>query len=158
MARAVPVSLLCVLLSIPLAAQDSVKDRLRFKLWTDCAPLLLVVDDLPPDAADIGLTRQSVETLVHIRLRAAQIYSTKGGTPYLHVNVSVRGGNHSIVFKFGKNVTDSKYSLLSGYATTWSRENGGTHGENVELLRQSISEFTDEFVDEYLRVNADSCK
>ncbi len=158
MARAVPVSLLFVLLAIPVAAQDSVTDRLRFKLWTDCTPLLLVVDDLPPDAAGIGLTRQSVETLVRNKLRAAQIYSTTGGTPYLHVNVSVKAGDHSIVFKFGKNVTDSKYSLLSGYATTWSRENGGTHGENVELLRQSISEFTDEFVDEYLRVNADSCK
>ncbi len=158
MTRSVSVSLLFVLLAIPVAAQDSVTDRLRFKLWTDCAPLLLVVEDLPPDAVDIGLTRQSIETLVGSRLRAAQIYSTEGGTPYLHVNLSVRGGNHSIVFKVGKNVTDSNYSLLSGYATTWSRENGGTYGENIELLQQSISEFTDEFVEEYLRVNADSCK
>lgn len=158
MTRTISVSLLFILLAIPVAAQDSVKDRLRFKLWTDCAPLLLAVEDLPPDATDIGLTRQSIETLVRSKLSAAQIYSTMGGTPYLHVNLSVRGGDHSIVFKVGKNVTDSNYSLLSGYATTWSRENGGTHGEDVELLLQNISEFTDVFVDEYLRVNADSCK
>jgi hypothetical protein len=158
MTRTASVFLLFVLLSIPVAAQDSVKDRLRFKLWTDCAPLLLVVEELPPDAADIGVTHQSVETLVRSKLRAAQIYSLEGGNPYLHVNVSVKGGDHSIVFEIGKNVTDANYSLLSGYATTWKRENAGSHGENAELLRQSISEYTDMFVDEYLRVNADSCK
>ena len=65
-----------LLLSAPAWAEE-VTDYDRFRLWNDCGPMKLVVENLPKAAADIGLTREAITTAVRSRLRAAHLYSTQ---------------------------------------------------------------------------------
>ena len=57
------------------AAGETLHERIdRFELFTDCQPMGLVVEGVPPDASEIGLTRESIIAAVESRLRAARLY------------------------------------------------------------------------------------
>ena len=63
---------------------EEVSDLDRFQLWNDCRAMNLVVEGLNQDAAEIGLTREAIETAVRSRLRAARLYNADAG-PFLYV-------------------------------------------------------------------------
>ena len=128
----------------------------RFQLWTDCAPVELVVERLTQDAIDIGLTVESLETLVRSRLRSARIYTNNSRSNYLYLKVAVVGRAFSSNLRFNKRVIDT-FSGLSRRAVVWDHEPMGTHGGDAGFIRQFTSESVDVFIDEYLRVNAESC-
>ena len=71
-----------------LAAGNSSHDC--FQLWSACPPLDLIVEGLPEDAEEIGLTRERIQTAAESRLRAARLYDAEAGH-YLYVNVNVVG-------------------------------------------------------------------
>ncbi len=48
--------------------------------------------------------------------------------------------------------------MLENTATTWGVGSTGTHSRNPNFILSSVSQHTDKFIDEYLRVNADACK
>ena len=60
----------------------------RFLLFNECAPIDLVVEGLPPAAADIGLTKERIQILAESRLRAARLFDEEA-RPYLYVNIGV---------------------------------------------------------------------
>ena len=155
MIRAVPAFLLLVFSAAPAAGQ--VSDRDRFKLYTGCAPVKLVVEQLSQDAIDLGLTVESLQTLVRSRLRSARIYSEDQDKTMLYLNVSVTSLAFSITLGFHKALLDPLYSREIGLASSWIAGSTGTHGKDAGYIRQAVSESTDKFIDEYLRVNAESC-
>ena len=54
-------------------AQDQVEQQIaRFKLYTGSAPARILVENLSPDAAVIGLTRDGILITVRSRLRAPE--------------------------------------------------------------------------------------
>ena len=78
---------------------------------------------------------------------------------YLYVNISVVGGAFNENLQFKKRVTDDATGIVS-YAATWRDSGTGTHGSGGsggDFILQKVSEATDRFIDEFLRVNADSC-
>lgn len=83
-----------LLLSAPVSAQE-VTDYDRFQLWNDCGPMQLLVEGLSKDAADIGLTKEAIETTVRSRLRTARIYNSSA-EPYLYVTVNVARSAYGI--------------------------------------------------------------
>lgn len=128
-----------------------------FRLLTFCGQTRLLVEGLHQDAAQIGLTKNSIETLVRSRLRAARIYTENLAGQYLYVNVNVVGSAYGIRLSFNKPVKDSFTQRVST-AETWDSSSTGTHGRDAGFILQSISQHIDKFIDDYLRVNADYCE
>lgn len=154
-------TILALVLSIPLlggalpSLSEGVTDIDRFELWTGCEPIDLIVENLPQDAHNIGLQRDKIIYNVRSRLRAAQLYNSESG-PHLYVNVTVVGNAYSISLSLRKLLMDlNSYEI--GYSETWYRGILGTHGKNAGYILSGVSQKTDEFIDEYYRVNAEDC-
>ncbi len=136
-----------------------------FKLWNECAPIGLVVEELPDDAADIELSKERIQTLAESRLRIARLYDA--AVPlyisYLYVRVGVtvsenlRGGAFSIEVSFKKHLRDD-VSDRNGSAVTWETSTYGTHGGDADYIMRLVSERIDWFILEYLRVNETACQ
>ncbi len=148
---------LMVLAGTPTWATEEVSVRDRFKLWNDCQPIGLAVEELPEDAKEIGLTKERIQTAVESRLRVAGIYDSDliGAEFWIYVNVNVVGRGYSISFDFITLVR--RPTLGYGSAAIWNSGGTGTHGGDGGFILQYVSEYTDQFINEYLRVNADAC-
>ena len=152
----VPWLLATFLFSASSASAGEVNDDDRFKLWTNCLPVELLVESLHQDAADIGLTEEEITVAVRSRLRAAQLYEDYSFHAVLYVNVEVVGHSFSIDFSLVKWARDEFDN--EGSARTWAVGSTGTHGKDPSFILSSVSRHTDSFIDEYLRVNADACE
>ena len=153
--RILPLAAAALFLAAPASAEE-VSDHDRFMLWSACKPLRLVVESLDQDAADIGLAKDAIETAVRSRLRGARLYDA-GGFEFLYVNVAVVGQAYSMRIAYHKLVLDFASEQI--YPTeTWHTGSVGTHGGDAGYVLSSVSRGVDEFIDEYLRVNAGSCE
>lgn len=152
----------------------------RFQLWYACEPIYLIVESLPDHAAEWGLTREAITTAVRSRLRAARLYSrsSRRSVPYrpgsivhvsdsrallyVHVNSLSEGEAFSVDVEFKKRLSD--WSRLpdparsgeAGRATTW--DTGSVGQGDADYILSTVSQLTDRFIDEYLRVNASACQ
>ena len=166
------------LLSTPAGAGD-VTDPDRFQLWSECQPVSLTVEDLSEDAAEIGLTKEAIEVAVRSRLRGARIYGDGDkGIGNLYVRVSVNGKAASLEVRFQKVVIDAlrlirrfpskainlrdefselENAHITNLAATWETGAIGTHGNDSGFILNAVGQHTDQFIDEYLRVNAEAC-
>ena len=135
------------------------EDFSRFQLWNACRPMRLAVEGLSPDAATIGLTAQSVEDSARLRLQMARLYDAgaEASAPYLYVRVSVVGGAFSVRAQYVK-VLHDPVSKSPGMVASWDDSSTGTHGGDAGYIRFFVSAHTDKFIDEYVRVNAESCQ
>ncbi len=153
-------TLLALILIAPTAlGQDvslSADERFeRFELWDSCRAMNMLVEELSRDSSEIGLTKQDIEIAVRSRLRSARMYSDDS-ISYLYVAVNIVAQAFDISFFYRKVVRD----LSSGEtlpATTWQIGSTGNHGQSSEYILSAISQHTDRFIDEYLRVNEEAC-
>ena len=145
--------LLAVVLPGHLAAQDNSLER--FQLLTNCTPIDLVVEGLSDDAADIRLTTERIRTIAESRLRAARLYDSASSLN-LYVRIGVVGPAFSTEVEFRKVLLDA-VSASVFTASTWEESRLGTHGGDAGYILQGLSELLDDFVLNYLRVNADAC-
>lgn len=142
------------------ATVEESKNRIaRFELFVDCLPMRLLVENLPADASKIGLTKEAIRAAAESRLRAARLYRSIRSAPYhyLYINVNVVGRSHSIRLDFRKGVYDP-LSGNRGLATTWNTGGAGTHGGNANYIVSLVSQYMDEFLVEFLRVNEKACE
>ena len=158
-----PLALLLVLIPTPGLAQDPEARMDTFALFTGCSEIRLVVEQLPEDARDLGLTRETLERAARSRLRSARIYHDGPASvsyPYLYINVNVVSPAHNVLVEFEKRLVDPTSGHF-GFATTWDRGLTGTHGRGGDVgasfVIQGLSRIMDEFIDEYMRVNGDAC-
>ena len=156
----VKVLLACLFIAVPLpaGAQDDTATPLeRFELFTNCRPMGLMIEGLPDEAADIGLTQDALTAAVESRLRAARLHTDEALPPYLlYVNVSMSGRAFSIDVYFNKVVFDQA-SLVDAPAITWNSGTTGTHGRNAGYIVNAVSQHLDRFLADYLRVNESAC-
>lgn len=156
-------ALLLVLLPTPGFAQDTDERMDTFALFTRCSEVDLVVEQLPEDARDLGLTKETLERAARSRLRSARVYSDapKSLVPYLYINVNVVSPAHSVQVEFHKRLFDPTSGHF-GFPATWDQGLTGTHGRGgdagASFVVQGLSMIMDEFIDEYMRVNADACQ
>ena len=152
------------LLSASSASAEEVSDRDAFSLWAACAPVALEVGDVSERGREIGLRRVDIETAVRSRLRAARLYLDVTAGPVLVVLVRVFKGVFAVDVQLFKAVEDrSAWSSmpdgvdqLFGFASTWENGNIGI-SDNAHFVLSVVEHYTDKFIDEYLRVNADAC-
>ena len=137
------------------AAQDISRSD-RFELFNECGTLHLTVEDLPADAAEIGLTKESIQAAVESRLRAARLYDADYGGQSLYVNVHVVGRAFVSALEYRKFVYDQA-AAVSGIATTWNIGSAGTHGGDAAFILSTLAGQMDRFLVEYLRVNESAC-
>ena len=152
-----PVCLLITILlflTVSARAQEATNVD-RFRLWDSCKAMRLVVEHLPKGAADIGLTKEAIETSARSRLRAARIYNSEADS-YLYINVNVVGRAFSIGVNYNKVLFDAT-SIEANYAITWNVGSTGTHGSDSSYILSFVSRHMDKFVDDYLRVNEAEC-
>ena len=152
------------LFAMPVRAEDDATLRARakanidrFQLWNDCRPMGLIVERLNSDSEKIGLTKEAIEVAVRSRLRSARLFSDDiPKIYYLYINVNVKNRAFNISVDYEKPLYDTK-SEITQIATTWSKGMVGVHGGDANYILSGVSQKTDQFIDEYLRVNADAC-
>ena len=140
-----------------VAAQAEVAALDRFKLFNNCEPMYLLVENLDSDDLEIGLTEQRLQAAAESRLRGARLYSSTRGTPYLYVNINTFSVAFSVRLEYNKLLFDAA-SVSSYPATTWKVGSTGTHGRNAEYIVSVLSGLLDEFLTAYLRVNEAACE
>jgi len=150
-----PAVVLAIVLSSSTNATDAVQEYDRFQLWNDCRPLGLIVEPLPEDATDIGLAEEAVTAAVHSRLRTGRLYGDDA-RQFLWISVNVVSLAFNINVGFYKAVRD-EMSGVNLSAITWLASFTGMHGRDSSYILSSVTRKVDEFIDEYLRVNADAC-
>ena len=141
----------------PAAAGEVSEFMDRFRLGNGCLPVPLVVEGLDKDATRIGLTGKAITITVRSRLRAARIYTEKRGAPQLHVAVSMAGPAYHVAVSLRKLVHDPGTRSFNVTPTWWIRYIG-PHGNDAGAVLLRVWQLADEFIDEYLRVNALACK
>ena len=154
----------------------------ELQLWANCYPVNLYIS-LDADAKKI--LGDTVRTLIRSRLRAARLFND--GDPLLEprlivsvlvipekasVSSSARPPHARafvITFSLYKFVVDGIWPTgkwdpeqrldnnFKGLAITWEDGKIGSWGDRAFIL-SGVSELTDQFIDEYLRVNADACE
>ena len=145
-----------LLLTAASTSAGEVSDYDRFRLWNACSPMGLLVERQSDDATAIGLTMEAIEVAVRSRLRAARLYSDDAWS-HLYVNVNVIRSVYGTNVEYYKSVMDIA-TMLERRAPTWETDAVGMHGQDPNFILSSVVQHADAFIDEYLRVNADSCK
>ena len=130
----------------------------RFELFTGCKSLNIAVYVEGDEAGEIDLTEERVRTMVESRLRAARLYGSHDGVPFLGVRVSTLDDGPAFVqsIQLWKWSRDDMTGLESG-SVRWQRFSFGTHGGDAGFIMQGLSEALDGFILEYLRVNEGFC-
>ena len=134
------------------------EDPDRFRLFTGCVPLGINVYMQGDQADEIELTEERVRTVAESRLRAARLYDSRDGVPYLAVTILTLDDGPAFVtrIQLAKWLRDDISGLERG-SFMWERLFYGTHGGDAGFIMQGLSEDLDGFILEYLRVNEGYC-
>ena len=139
---------------------QEISDYDKFSLWNDCQAINLVIN-VDKEVADASLSVETVKTSVRSRLRAARLYTEEDyrddglARPLLYVNVTSIDRAFRIDFQFNKWTFDPLSDFSSFAAITWKSGSTGVGGSTY--IFSTLSQYTDQFIDEYLRVNAEAC-
>lgn len=132
----------------------------RFKLWTGCRRMNLVIS--ASSMSIPGLTPESLRNLVETRLRAARLYNpspvTERHTGTLHIIVEKVAGAGFIIFEmeFWKWLYDHA-SFNTYLATAWDYISYWPETTDANTARNTVSQSLDWFLVEYLGVNEPAC-
>ena len=132
----------------------------RFKLWTGCRPMNLVISARSMGIP--GLTLGSLRNLVETRLQAARLYNpssvTERDAGTLHLKVEKVAGAGFIIFEieFWKWLYDHA-SFNTYLATAWDSLSYWSETIDANTARNAVSQSLDWFLVEYLRVNEPAC-
>ena len=152
------VTLLLVFLAIPVRGEtaDYLDPHEAFQLWTGCEPVgLYVILDM--DDTEIDLTEEEIERAARSRLRSARLYDKEAEALNLFVIVNVFDVAFTTDVEFEKSLSDLRFSEEEWWGVTWATGYIGVHGDLSNYILSAVSQSMDEFLDDYLRVNADSC-
>ena len=152
-------AIVCVGATPSVAEDQEVTTLDRIALWNECKPTHLLVEELPDDAKEIRLTVEAIEVTVRSRLRAARLYTAGLPTfldPYLYVSISANTDTFYSTFEYNKPLRDDATGFLI-HAETWDLSGLGRHGGDAAYVLSILAQNTDEFIDEYLRVNEEAC-
>ena len=133
--------------------------RELFQLWNKCRPIGFELKLY--GGKSLGLTRDTIKTLVRDRLKAARLYTENYEPPEKRLEMLVRVGGpanpaFSYLMLFIKRMKDEETGLHLD-ATGWLKDAFGAHQGERAVVLFHISQALDKFIDEYLRVNDTEC-
>lgn len=171
---------LSVLISIPETVQGRTGQELleewragglrKTWLWTECRKIPTWVVYGPAEHSRIPYpTKESIDTIIHSRLRAAHLYAKiwESTGVLLSIDILPILSMQSITdepnvilnewvwisFEFSKK-TDDPWTEEPIYAQVWSRQ----RVVGVSRLRENVSEMMDDFLEAYLLFNESACR
>ena len=151
MVRTVPAAFAFLFILSPAAVgQDVPSPGDRFALYNLCAPMGLVIESLPDDAAATGLTAAQLKALAESRLRALGLHESDALT-LLHVAAS----RYAVQLRYMKPVIDvasSETETIRTFSRSAEVRDGTAAGVMLE-----VSKLLDLFLIEYRRVNEPDC-
>ena len=161
-----PIAFAIVLVLASAGAAAEVSDYERFQLDNGCFPFQLEVRYSEKEAGSFDLSKERIETVVRSRLRAARLYEEpsewRSGS-FLHVDVKVASTAFSFGFSFHKLMREvMSISRMASegqhlyQSVTWQYGGTGTYARTSDII-STVSEATDHFIDEFLRVNDATC-
>src|SRR4030042_2688226 len=143
--RRIVLAFFVLFLTAPAWAADSPSARATLKGITE---IKVVVEKLPPDVEEDGLTVSQLQTDIELRLRQSGIKVVPSAEPYLYVNVNTSKSKTVGLYAFRMDVEFKQSvslirnpAILYGSATTWSTGGVGTIG--TQLLREIRSYLND---------------
>ena len=128
----------------------------------------VLVEDLPPEVEQEGLTKTRLQADVELKLRTAGIETLTQeeclktpGEPYLYININLNSLNtegdiysHSIDIGLIQNVALQRAPGQTTYAITWSTGGVGLIGKkHLSELQDSVGDLVSIFVKAFLSVN-----
>jgi hypothetical protein len=164
--RAVSIAAVCLAISAPamLVADDEVqRNSLKGILG-----LRVLVEHLPADIEQHGLTTDAIKTDVELRLRRSgiQVFSAYPDDPspakaVVYVNVAIKQESGTLKGLYAASITvelqqwlRSQVSGLETPGATWERGSVLTIGQNnLRQLRDSVNDKVDELINDYLAAN-----
>ena len=127
----------------------------KFRLWNECSGVDLLIEHLSEDELSIGLSEESIESTIRSRLRSARIFN-EDHYDYIYVQIGVLDSAWTVNMELRKIVRDMSSEEMNS-AQTWSNGRIGTHANDHQYILGSLATMTDQFVDEYFRVNDSAC-
>lgn len=133
----------------------------EFGLYTKCVGVMLVVEHKSQDAEETRLNRKEIVAAVESRLRSAGLSQTsfigfsEGSVvflPHLYMHVNVIGQSFYVLLELKKWVHEPLSGQLN-YAQTWRTEAFGVHETSSRRIMSSVRDLTDQFIDEWSKVN-----
>ena len=118
--------------------------------------IFVLIEKLPEDAIEIGLTSHRLKTVTELRLRREGITIKKESDisyPYFYVTVNVVGRAFNIELSLNEWVKLFRNPSIECYARTWNHSYTGTHGNDPEYIVSSLSALLDEFLNDYYKAN-----
>ena len=128
----------------------------------------VLIEDLPPEAEQAGLTKNQLQNDVESKLQGAGIKTLSQeecfktpGEPYFYINVNVNATKnegelyaYSIDIGLVQNVILERDPKQTGYAVTWSTGGLGLLGKKqLNQIRDSVEDMVLIFVKAFLSVN-----
>jgi hypothetical protein len=142
-----------------MRAQDAKPQNASLK---DITAVYVLVEDLPDGAKVLGLTKDSIQTDVELKLRLAGMrvatrdeYFKLPGSPSLYVNVNVSDSSAraaSIDVELDQNALLERTGALAVGVTTWSASRVIAN-PSTQFVRESIKDEVDKFMNAWLSVN-----
>jgi hypothetical protein len=146
-----------------LAASEVERDSLK-----GLPGVQVLVETLPADVEQYGLTAELIRTDVELRLRRSgiRVFSADEEDPspakaFVYVNLNVFQVDNGAPGLYAASVSVELHqrlrSLVSGlafYGTTWERSSVHTLGKNnLRQLRDDVNDVVDKFINDYLAAN-----
>ena len=144
----------------PRCTADEVTDRPSwdcFYLWTGCGDISVIV---LVDENTIGVRHADVENAVESRLRAAGVYAdnrnNRRATLTVFTHFTASGAFFVEMWFTRRGVLHDEYGFW-GNSPTWHGNAYGIHGGRASEVMEAMRQRLDEFMNNYLRVNAPAC-
>jgi hypothetical protein len=152
------VAMILLIASPAIQADDSRLSRATLK---DIGVLSVMVEDLPDSAKTLGISKDTIQTDVELKLRLAGmriVPEQEGerllGSPVLYVNLNVAddGKAADIKVEMQQNAVLERNKMWTPRITTWSTA-GLVSNPTPEGIRNFIKDRVDEFLNAWLSVN-----
>ena len=121
--------------------------------------IYVLIESLPQDAIDLGLTKNRLRTATELRLKREGIKIGKeqemieGHIPYLYVRVNVLGIAFNIELNICENVVLLRDKSVKCNSITWDNSTIGFHGRDPEYIVTSLNHLLDKFLNDYYKAN-----
>lgn len=117
--------------------------------------LFVLVEELPPLAAQLGLTAEMIKNETESKLRRAglSVSSFSYEDPYLYLRLSVVGEAFSVIVSLRDYVVLNRDRKITCAAATWLNSSTGIHRDDGNVLLEGLNALLDAFLNDLGQAN-----
>ena len=145
-------SVLALFISHCLAVQTADSNLLALK---GLKSVFVLVEELPPGAAEMGLTIEMIKNETESRLRqeGLSVPTFSYEDPYLYLSLRIVGDAFSINVSLRDHVVLKRDRKITCAAATWLKSITGVHHGDGSLFIEGLQEVLDAFLNDFHKAN-----